>query len=155
MKDMKTVASYISGRYEKEFGEKIDEMKLHKLMYFAQRESLILRDAPLFDGDFQGWRFGPVLPDLRAIYKDDDFSAVSDTQMGDDMPIMDTIFAEYAGSDSWNLSRLSHGEICWKRSRKGIAPNESSKNPIPLDDIRLDAFRMKERRTMLNQHGLL
>ena len=41
MKDMKTVASYICNRYQREFGEKIDEMKLHKLMYFAQRESLI------------------------------------------------------------------------------------------------------------------
>lgn len=155
MKDMKTVASYICGRYEREFGEKIDEMKLHKLMYFAQRESLILNDRPLFDEEFEGWRFGPVLPELRAIYKAGDFFPVTDEEMAGDMAVLDSVFAEYAGSDSWNLSRLSHGEICWKRSRKGIAPNDSSHNAIPLDDIRLDAFRMKERRSMLNQYGLL
>ena len=27
-----TVAAYICGRYEKEFGQKIDEMKLQKMM---------------------------------------------------------------------------------------------------------------------------
>lgn len=151
MKNMKTVASYICGRYEKQFGEKIDEMKLHKLMYFAQRESLILRDEPLFDGEFQGWRFGPVLPTLRELYKAGDFDTVTDADMGEDLPILDTIFSEYAGSDSWSLSRLSHGEVCWKLSRKGVAAGESSANAIPLDDMRLDAFRMKERRAMLSQ----
>ena len=35
-----TVAAYICDRYEKEFGEKIDEMKLQKLMYFAQRAAI-------------------------------------------------------------------------------------------------------------------
>lgn len=155
MKDMKTVASYICGRYEKEFGEKIDEMKLHKLMYFAQRESLITTGEPLFEGEFQGWRFGPVLPALRPVYKADAFTAVTDAEMGADKDTLDAVFAEYAGSDSWNLSRLSHGEICWKRSRKGVAPNDSSQNVIPLDDIRLDALRMKERRAMLDQYGLL
>ena len=74
---------------------------------------------------------------------------------GDIKAALDAIFAEYAGSDSWNLSRLSHGEICWKISRKGVAPNESSKVTIPVSDIRLDAARMQERRKMLDKMGLL
>lgn len=155
MKDLMTVASYIAGRYQAEYGERIDEMKLHKMLYFAQRESLITTDQPLFEGEFQGWRFGPVLPALRPAYKADSFFPVTDEEMGSDKAILDTVFDEYAGSDSWNLSRLTHGEICWKRSRKGIAPNDSSQNVIPLDDIRLDAIRMKERRAMLGQYGLL
>ena len=40
MEDLMNVASYIYNRYESENGIKIDEMKLHKLMYFSQRESL-------------------------------------------------------------------------------------------------------------------
>ena len=50
MAGMLTVAAYICDRYEKDFGEKIDEMKLQKLMYFAQRESLIRSGKPLFRG---------------------------------------------------------------------------------------------------------
>lgn len=154
MHDMKTAASYLCGRYEKAYGQKIDEMKLHKLMYFAQRESLIQRDEPLFEAEFQGWRFGPVLPDLRELYKENEFTPLEALDLGADQAILDAVFDEYGDADSWNLSLLSHGEICWKRSRKGIAPHVSSSNPIPLDDIRLDAARMKERRTLLQQ-GLL
>ena len=149
MKDMMTVAAYIYGRYQCEFEEKIDEMKLQKLMYFAQRESLIRTGEPLFEGDFYGWRFGPVLKELRTPYKDESFTDVDGESMGEDKATMDEVFKAYAPKDSWSLSRLSHGEICWKRSRKGIAPSESSDNMIPLDDIRLDAQRMKERRELL------
>ena len=150
MNDMMTVAAYICSRYQREFDEKIDEMKLHKLMYFAQRESLIRTGEPLFEGDFYGWRFGPVLKELRTPYKEESFpSDVTDEMMGEDKATLDEVFKAYAPKDAWSLSRLSHGEICWKRSRKGIAPSESSDNMIPLDDIRLDAQRMKERRELL------
>ena len=154
MHDMKTAASYLCGRYEEAYGQKIDEMKLHKLMYFAQRESLIRTGEPLFDAEFQGWRFGPVLPALREVYKANDFTPLVELELGEDQAALDAVFDEYAESDSWNLSLLSHGEICWKRSRKGIAPHESSSNPIPLEDIRADADRMQKRRALLEQ-GLL
>ena len=150
MKDAMTIASYICRRYETEQGERIDEMKLHKLLYLAQRESLIRTGEPLFDGDFYGWRFGPVLPLIRESYKNDDFRPISGQELGDGKAILDAVFENYAQKDSWSLSRLTHGEICWKKSRKGIAPNESSNNLIPLADIRLDAERMKERREMLD-----
>ena len=152
MKDMMTVAGYIYDRYQREFDEKIDEMKLQKLMYFAQRESLIRTGEPLFDGNFYGWRFGPVLKELRTPYKEESFSPdVTDESLGEDKETLDEVFKVYAPKDSWSLSRLSHGEICWRRSRKGVAPSESSDNMIPLDDIRLDAQRMKERRELFGE----
>ena len=49
MESVKKVASYIAQRYKKEFGERISEMKLHKLLYFTQRESLIQLGEPLFN----------------------------------------------------------------------------------------------------------
>lgn len=155
MKDILTVASYIAGRYRAENGAPIDEMKLHKLLYFAQRESLIQTGEPLFPEEFQGWRFGPVAVDIRAAYRDDAFRTVTDADLGGDKAVLDSVFEHYAGKDSWSLSRLSHGEICWKKSRKGVAPNDSSCKAIPLEDIRLDADRMRERRAMLDQYGLL
>ena len=152
MKDMMTVAAYIYDRYQRDFAEKNDEMKLQKLMYFAQRESLIRTGEPMFEGDFYGWRFGPVLKDLRTPYKDESFAPeVTDEDMAGAKEILDEVFKAYAGKDSWSLSRLTHGEICWKRSRKGISPYDSSDNMIPLEDIRLDAKRMKDRRELFGQ----
>ena len=42
------VASYIYKRYMDDFGVRIDEMKLHKLLYFTQRECLIQKGEPMF-----------------------------------------------------------------------------------------------------------
>ena len=52
MENLMSVASYVFNRYQETMGEKIDEMKLHKLLYFAQRESIIQRNEPLFSEDF-------------------------------------------------------------------------------------------------------
>ena len=41
MVSVNTAASYIYEKYKSEFGTTIDEMKLHKLLYFAQWESII------------------------------------------------------------------------------------------------------------------
>ena len=42
------VARYICDEYRKMSGEAIDEMKLHKLLYFSQRESFAITGEPLF-----------------------------------------------------------------------------------------------------------
>ena len=151
MKDVMSVAAYLCSSYENEYSEKIDEMKLQKLMYFAQRESLIVADTPLFEADFYGWRFGPVLKEIRTPYKEGAFSSIPAEIQGEEKAILDRVMKDYAGKDSWSLSRLTHGEICWKRSRKGVSPYDSSDNMIPLDDIRLDAQRMKERRELFGE----
>lgn len=156
MANMLTVAAYICSRYEEEYGTKIDEMKLHKLMYFAQRESLIQNDKPLFRGTFRGWKYGPVLKDIREAYQDPSLlPKVSEKTAAELKCVMDIVFREYAQKDSMSLSRLTHGEISWKKSRKGIAPADNSDNPIRTADIRLDADRIKERRRMLSDQGLL
>lgn len=144
MKDLKTVASYLATRYQAEYGEKIDEMKLQKLVYLAQRESLSRTDEPLFEEEIQGWRLGPVIPDLRTYYKEDSLSTEDGEALSDeDRAALDAVYDEYAARESMSLSRMTHGEICWRKSRKGIRPSESSNVTIPLDDIRMDAFRIQ------------
>ena len=41
MEKVLNIAAHIAQEYFLEYGQQIDEMQLHKLMYFAQRESLI------------------------------------------------------------------------------------------------------------------
>ena len=118
MENLMSVASYVFNRYQDTMGEKIDEMKLHKLLYFAQRESIIQRNEPLFEEAFYGWKFGPVLKEIRSAYRDDAFFKTIDEKIISRIKdIMDKVFEEYASKDSWSLSRLTHGEISWKNSR--------------------------------------
>ena len=55
MQSIINVAQYVYDRYKQETGDNLDEMKLHKLLYFAQRESLAITDEPLFKEEMQGW----------------------------------------------------------------------------------------------------
>lgn len=155
MAELMNVASYVCNRYYDEFNSRIDEMKLHKLLYFAQRESLIQRNTPLFDATFYGWKYGPILKEIRTAYKDNSFyEKVSESVIVDIKDIMDKVFAEYAAKDSWSLSRLTHGEYSWKQSRIGISDGENGDNPMKLSDIKVDADRIRDRREMLSQLGL-
>ena len=155
MKNILTVASYIASRYKKEYDQPVDEMKLHKLLYLAQRECMIQTNQALFPEEFEGWRFGPMAPMIRGAYRDQSFPSVSEADMAEYRNVLDYVFENFAAMDSFALARLTHGEICWKKSRKGIAPSASSSVTIPTEDIRLDADRIRERRTMLARQGLL
>lgn len=156
MKDALTVAAYICKRYEESFGEPIDEMKLQKMMYFAQREALVRTNKPLFEGDFRGWKYGPVLKELRTPFQEGTILVSLPQEVDEEfLAVMDAVFAEYAEMPSFSLTRLTHGEISWKKSRKGIAPAENSDAPMSLEDIRLDADKIRQRREMLKQRNLL
>ncbi len=156
MEDLMDVASYVCNRYSSEYGTVIDEMKLHKLLYFAQRESLIQTKEPLFDAVFYGWKFGPVLKEIRGAYKEDTFyEVVPEDVVSRIKPVMDKVFGEYAAKDSWSLSRLTHGELSWKNSRLDISGDKSSDNAMKLEDIAKDADRIRERRSVLAQYGLI
>ena len=155
MVSVNTAASYIYEKYKSEFGTTIDEMKLHKLLYFAQRESIIQTGNPLFDATFRGWKYGPILKEIRESYKNSSFVPVTSSSDIDEMePIVDTVFEQYAEKDSWSLSRLTHGEYSWKKSREGIPENINSDKPINGEDIRIDADRVRARRKLLEQLGL-
>lgn len=114
------VASYITNHYKELTGEKLDEMKLHKLLYFTQRESFAITGERAFDGDFEGWKYGPVIREVRNDFVNGEI--IVDTQ---DIPdsikyIVNNVILEYGALASWKLSQLSHREISWLNSRKGL-----------------------------------
>lgn len=155
MENLMNVASYIYNRYFETKGVKIDEMKLHKMLYFAQRESLIQKNQPLFDESFYGWKYGPVLKEIRTVYKEGTFlSEVDEEVIKRIHPVMDKVFDEYADKNSWSLSRLTHGEYSWQNARIGIAENMNGDQPLAIRDIEKDAQRVRIRRQGLAALGL-
>lgn len=159
MESVINVANYIAYVYCKKYGAFIDEMKLHKLMYFAQRESFVQTGGPLFDAVFYGWKYGPVLKEVRSLYsfyKTGGFSQITKPELNEtSIAVIERVLDEYAEKDSWSLSRLTHGELSWKNSRKNIPEDENSDNPINCEDIKIDADRVRSRRTMLSELGLI
>lgn len=153
MEQVLKVASYICQRYLTIFGHRIDEMKLHKLLYFTQRECIVQKGEPLFDAKFKAWRYGPVVLDIRQHYKDDTLNVgLSDEAVAKYKLVFDKVFEHYARKSSWSLSTLSHGEFSWQNARKGFLPHESCDVDIQVSDIYKDAERIKVRRFLLSQY---
>lgn len=152
MLDVLKVASYISRRYEAEFGSKIDEMKLHKLLYFAQRESIIQSGEPLFNAQFHAWKYGPVLVEIRSLYKLGKLTKhISSEEIYPYLSVFDKVFELYAPKDAWSLSSITHGEVSWLNARKGVPAGENSDAVMAIDDIRKDAQHIKVRRYLLSK----
>lgn len=155
MLEILQVASYISERFKKEFGVRIDEMKLHKLLYFTQRECFILTGKPMFDAQFEAWKYGPVMVQVRQHYKDDTLhEGMSKVQEDQYKNVFDMVFKIYAHQKSWSLSTLTHGEYSWKQARNGYDEQDTCEVKIKTEDIKEDADRVRERRIVLRQLNL-
>ena len=54
------IAYYIIREYKAKYHHSIDLKKIGKLLYFAQRESYIVRDMPLFEEEIYAVKSGPT-----------------------------------------------------------------------------------------------
>lgn len=141
------VAKYLIYAYEQMSNSRFEtqELKLQKLMYFAQRESFALTGAPLFSSDFEGWVHGPVLVELRYFFEqsyvpyDGDSSSLSET----DKYIIESVINKYSQYDAWYLRNLSHEELSWKNSRNGLNDSEVGNKIISKEDIKKDAEKVR------------
>lgn len=147
MQNSKCVGKALYDMYLSRFGESMDEMKMHKLMYFAQRESLMDTDNLLFDEDFYGWKFGPVLMSVREEYRNaTPYSNVVQAVDDSTSSLLEKVLARYAERSSWSLSRLSHDEVSWKHAREGLNPEDNGNVPLTEKMMRVDAVREKAQR---------
>lgn len=140
--------------YRERYGKHIDEMKLHKLLYFAQRESFVINNEPLFDDLFKAYKYGPVLVSIRPYFKD---GSLDNIYFGEDISlkakkVVAVVFDMYASKDSWSLSSITHGEYSWRTARQGYAPMDACDVTLKTEDIAVDAKRIKQRRFLLENY---
>ena len=150
MISVRKIASYLCARYLHEFGRPIDEMKLHKLLYFAQRECIIQKGEPMFPEQFYAWKYGPVMVSIRQGFKQGKMQDMpSEEEIVAYQMVFDSIFKQYAPKSSMSLSTLSHGEYSWRHARGESMPDGHCDALLDVDDIRVDAERVKIRRFLL------
>ena len=138
------VANYIYNEYKKVSSSDIDEMKLHKLLYFAQREAVAITSKPMFLDEFEGWKYGPVNREVRKHYTSNGISLKDIKDIStENAYIVRNIIAQYGIYEAWKLSEISHNEISWINSRKGIPNGENGNNIMKLEDIYEDAKKVR------------
>ena len=62
-------AAYLMAEYERTCGVPLDELKLHCLLYLAQRESYAIYDKPLFPELLYAGPDGPYSPEAHELYQ--------------------------------------------------------------------------------------
>lgn len=147
MQNSRCVGKALYEMYLARNGKKMDEMKMHKLMYFAQREALMDTDNLLFDETFYGWKFGPVLMSVRDEYKNaNPYGLVEEKVDEVTTALLDRVLERYGDRTSWSLSRLSHDEVSWKHAREGLSPEDNGRVPLEEKMMRVDAVRERAQR---------
>lgn len=138
------VAQYIYIEYKRISGKVIDEMKLHKLLYLAQRESLAITGQPLFAEEFEGWKYGPVCREVRNCYTEDGMFGedIHDITL-ESAYIVKNIIMQYGALESWKLSELSHRELSWRNARKGIPAGQNGSKKLSIEDIKKDSEKVR------------
>lgn len=138
------IAQYIYSEYKRISGKVIDEMKLHKLLYLSQRESLAITLEPMFSEEFEGWKYGPVCREVRHCFTEDGMFAddIKDISI-ENAYIVKNVILQYGGYESWKLSELSHKELSWRNARKGIPDGRNGNQKLRLEDIRKDAEKVR------------
>ena len=61
------VAKYVVTKCKKD-EYPISNLQLQKILYYIQHDFLKKNNKPLFDDDFEAWKFGPVVPSVYYEY---------------------------------------------------------------------------------------
>lgn len=134
------VADYII-RFSHEHGDPITNLKLQKLVYYAQGWHLGLFDKPLFDDRLEAWVHGPVQPSLYHRYKEYRWNPISEDPghavlLPSLTAHLDEIMAAYGGMSAYDLERLSHQESPWLKARGDIPKDEFCEAVISTDEMK-------------------
>jgi uncharacterized phage-associated protein len=111
-----------------ETGSFISNLKLQKLVYYAQAWHLALHDAPLFDQDFQAWIHDPVIPSLYQDYKSFGWQPILKEATPNLPPtvsqFLEEVAGEYFACDAYELEQMTHIEEPWRRARGNLLPDQ-------------------------------
>jgi len=109
--------------------DNMTNMKVNKLLYFAQGYCMKRFRKPLFEEDMEAWTYGPVEPGVYRAFKEYRNSAISDVsgEYSDDIfpdeiyELLLDIYNEYGKYTTSYLVDISHKSGSpWKRTGEGI-----------------------------------
>lgn len=107
-----------------EDAEYITNLKLQKLLYYAQGHFLAQKDKPLFSEDFLAWEHGPVIRKIYDIYKTNGASGIEynkdfDIEIDNEVEkILNKVYNEYGQYSAWKLRDKTHQEMPWQTTAR-------------------------------------
>lgn len=104
----------------------ISNMKLQKLLYYAQGSFLAVTGQPLFDDPIEAWKHGPVVESVYHQYKGNggkgipfedpfDFSSFTD----EEEELLEEVYNVFGQYSAWKLRDMTHAEAPWNETEQG------------------------------------
>lgn len=127
-----------------DYVEPLSQMKLHKLLYYAQGIYLAYtKGNKLFNEDILAWKHGPV---VRTVYdkyrgKYDIVDEITDEQLKDyldisgdklSQSILEVVYTTYGNMSAWDLRNQTHQERPWLE----VYNVEETTDVIPVELIK-------------------
>lgn len=129
------VANYFLTLDEQKEGDGISNLKLQKLVYYAQGFHLAIHHTPLFDSPIEAWTHGPVVPALYQSFKSYGSNPIPYPQniinqelTDEEKELIDEVFDVFGQFSAWKLRNMTHDERPWME-------HESDASVIPLDTL--------------------
>jgi uncharacterized phage-associated protein len=119
----------------------VEQVKVHKLLYYCQALSLVWFNAPLFDEPIEAWANGPVVPSFwrNHPYQGHLTSVPEGAPVADAraLAVIDQITRTFGDLSGDQLSRQTHQEEPWKAARGALPHGARSDAPIDLNLMRI------------------
>lgn len=122
--DAIAIAKWFVDRANKEFvdegvSEGLTNLKLQKLLYFAQAVSLSLKDKPIFKEKIMAWKFGPVVAEVYHALKDFKNGPVEITGKTESLTpeaasLLEDVWSVYGKYAAHELVNITHNHLPWK-----------------------------------------
>jgi uncharacterized phage-associated protein len=128
--------------WSREAGDPITNLKVQKLVYYAQAWHAALFDDALFPESFEAWLHGPVCPPLYQRFKEFRYNPITAEIVEPEIAsehILDHLIEVneiYGGYSAWDLERLTHSESPWREARRGLAPDAPGDQEISVESMR-------------------
>lgn len=122
-------------------GDSVTNLKLQKLVYYAQAWFVAIHRERLFPESFEAWVHGPVCPPLYHRFKSHRWNPITDEvappALDDRVTgVLDEVMEVYGGFAGWQLEQLTHSEAPWLDARRGLAPEQTCDTEISVDAMR-------------------
>ena len=99
--------------------DSISNLKLQKLLYYAQGCYLAITNEPLFDEDLLAWKHGPVVNEVYQVYKKYGSEGIPDNQLESvnidpqTTGILKQVYSSFGQYSAWGLRNMAHEEMPW------------------------------------------
>lgn len=129
------IAKYFLSKSDDEIEERISNLKLQKLVYYAQGFHLAMYGKPLFDEKIEAWAHGPVVSDLYHKYKEYGANGIPRPKKINlkkfdkkTIELLDEVYNVYGQYSAWRLREMTHEETPWKKAHSSINKTISHKS---------------------------